>query len=99
MLSFTFFSLTFILCTYKSTIVTVDKHHTIQKKAYLTRKSTPIVALLSSSGNHCSSENRKSKLLFPTDELPMSRSFTLMGEDGVSVGGMAVEEKAGFSNG
>jgi hypothetical protein len=44
----------------------------------LTRKSTPIVADASSSGNHCSSEKRKRRLLFPTDELPMSNSLTLI---------------------
>lgn len=43
-----------------------------------TLKSTPIVALLSSSGNHCSSENRSKRLLFPTEELPISRSLTLI---------------------
>lgn len=44
-----------------------------------TRKSTPIVAVASSSGNHCSSENRSNKLLFPTEEFPMSSSLTLTG--------------------
>jgi hypothetical protein len=43
-----------------------------------TRKSTPIVALASSSGNHCLSEKRSKRLLFPTDELPMRSSLTLM---------------------
>ena len=43
-----------------------------------TRKSTPIVALASSSGNHCLSEKRNKRLLFPTDELPMRSSLTLM---------------------
>lgn len=47
--------------------------------AALTRKSTPIVALASSSGSHCSSEKRRRRLLFPTDELPISRSLQLMG--------------------
>jgi hypothetical protein len=43
-----------------------------------TRKSTPIVALVSSSGNHCSSENLSSKLDLPTEELPIRRSLTLI---------------------
>ena len=43
-----------------------------------TRKSTPIVALASSSRNHCLSEKRNNRLLFPTDELPMRRKLTLM---------------------
>lgn len=42
-----------------------------------TLKSTPIVALLSSSGSHCSSENLSNILLFPTEEFPISRSLTL----------------------
>lgn len=44
-----------------------------------TRKSTPIVALLSSSGSHCSSENRRRRLLLPTEEFPMSKSLQFMG--------------------
>lgn len=40
-----------------------------------------MVAFASSSGSHCSSENRKSKLLLPTEELPMRRSLTLMGAE------------------
>ena len=50
-----------------------------KSKLVLTRKSTPIVALLSSSGSHCSSEKRSNKLDFPTEEFPISRSLTLMG--------------------
>ena len=45
----------------------------------LTRKSTPIVALDSSSGSHCSSENLSNRLLFPTDEFPMRSNLTLIG--------------------
>ena len=51
-----------------------------------TRKSTPIVALDSSSGSHCSSENLRRRLLFPTDEFPMRRSLTLMGAFALSCG-------------
>ena len=47
----------------------------------LTRKSTPMVELDSSSGSHCSSENLKSRLLFPTEELPISKSLQLTGGD------------------
>jgi hypothetical protein len=58
----------------------------------LTRKSTPIVALLSSSGSHCSSENRSNRLDFPTDEFPMRRIFTFMGWFAlVVVGAMALD--------
>lgn len=46
-----------------------------------TRKSTPIVALASSSGSHCSSEKRSKRLLLPTLELPISRSLTLIADD------------------
>ncbi len=46
----------------------------------LTRKSTPIVAVASSSGSHCSSLKRSRRLLLPTLELPMRRSLTLMAE-------------------
>lgn len=53
------------------------------KSVTRTLKSTPIVALASSSGNHCLSEKRSNKLLFPTDELPMSSSLTLMSSCGV----------------
>jgi hypothetical protein len=45
-----------------------------------------MVALLSSSGSHCSSEKRSRRLLFPTDELPMSNNLQLIGtflDDGV----------------
>lgn len=49
----------------------------------LTRKSTPIVAVASSSGIHCSSEKRKRRLLLPTDALPMSNSLTLTGVAGL----------------
>lgn len=45
----------------------------------LTRKSTPMVALLSSSGSHCSSEKRRRRLDLPTDEFPIRRSLTLTG--------------------
>jgi hypothetical protein len=38
-----------------------------------------MVALLSSSGSHCSSEKRSRRLLFPTDELPMSNNLQLIG--------------------
>jgi hypothetical protein len=54
-------------------------HSLAINKNALTLKSTPIVALASSSGNHCWSEKRNSRLLLPTDELPMISSFTLMG--------------------
>ena len=71
----------------------------------LTRKSTPIVAVASSSGIHCSSEKRKRRLLLPTDALPMSSSLTLTGVVGLAVavdvspalvltGGMTVNELA-----
>lgn len=40
-----------------------------------------MVALDSSSGNHCSSENLSSRLLFPTEELPISKSLQLTGDD------------------
>ena len=40
-----------------------------------------MVELDSSSGNHCSSENLKSRLLFPTEELPISKSLQLIGGD------------------
>lgn len=49
----------------------------------LTRKSTPMVAVASSSGIHCSSEKRKRRLLLPTDALPMSSSLTLTGVAGL----------------
>jgi hypothetical protein len=58
-----------------------------------TLKSTPIVALASSSGNHCLSEKRRRRLLFPTDEFPISSSLTLIsscGRDGCGVGAMIV---------
>lgn len=45
----------------------------------LTLKSTPIVALASSSGSHCESEKRSKRLLLPTDAFPMRRSLTLTG--------------------
>jgi hypothetical protein len=45
-----------------------------------TLKSTPIVALASSSGNHCSSENRIKRLDFPTEELPISNNLQFIGE-------------------
>ena len=44
----------------------------------LTRKSTPIVALASSSGSHCSSENRTRRLLLPTEEFPIRSSLQLI---------------------
>lgn len=53
-------------------------HHKLNQ-TLLTRKSTPIVALLSSSGSHCSSEKRSNRLDLPTEEFPMRRSFTLIG--------------------
>lgn len=56
-----------------------------------TRKSTPMVALLSSSGSHCSSENRSNRLDFPTEELPMRSNLTFMGCDAGAVGGMLKE--------
>ena len=40
-----------------------------------------MVELDSSSGNHCSSENLNSRLLFPTEELPISKSLQLTGGD------------------
>ena len=46
----------------------------------LTLKSTPIVALASSSGNHCSSENLSNRLLLPTLEFPISSNFTFIGD-------------------
>lgn len=49
---------------------------------FRTRKSTPIVALLSSSGTHCSSENRRRRQDFPTDIFPIRRSFTFVVEGG-----------------
>jgi hypothetical protein len=52
----------------------------------LTRKSTPIVALASSSGNHCSSENRIRRLLLPTEEFPIRSSLQLMIEFVVAIG-------------
>ena len=42
-----------------------------------------MVALASSSGNHCSSEKRRSKLDLPTEELPMRRSLTFIGVEPV----------------
>jgi hypothetical protein len=38
-----------------------------------------MVALLSSSGSHCSSEKRSRRLLFPTEELPISSNLQLIG--------------------
>jgi hypothetical protein len=46
-----------------------------------TLKSTPMVADASSSGSHCSSEKRRRRLLFPTEEFPMRRSLTLIVSD------------------
>ena len=64
------------------------ERHLYNTNRTLTLKSTPIVALLSSSGSHCSSENRNSKLDLPTDELPISKSLTLIGW--VAVGAIEV---------
>src|ERR1700722_18274550 len=87
MLSFTFLPFTSILCTYETarnlqhliSISTIKNQKQKERNHHLTRKSTPMVALVSSSGSHCSSENLRSKLLFPTDELPIRRSLQLMG--------------------
>lgn len=57
----------------------VSRPRTSLNTHILTRKSTPIVAVASSSGSHCSSEKRSNKLLFPTDEFPIIRSFTFTG--------------------
>ena len=53
-----------------------------------TLKSTPIVALASSSGINCLSEKRRRRLLFPTDEFPISRSLTLISSCGRGCGGI-----------
>ncbi len=60
-----------------------------------TLKSTPIVALASSSGNHCLSEKRSKRLLFPTDELPISRSLTLISscDRGCGVGAIVLVQR------
>ena len=112
MLSFTFFPFTSILCTYKMHHqYRVHHHHHIysappprsipctqnEQNEKPTRKSTPIVALLSSSGSHCSSEKRRSKLLFPTEEFPINSSLQLIGGAegvGLSVGAIVCEEWA-----
>ena len=91
MLSFTFLPFTSSLCTWKCGISIQEvKKTTTQAVAteMRTRKSTPIVALLSSSGSHCSSENRSSKLLLPTEELPISKSLQLIGAGGLGAGAM-----------
>jgi hypothetical protein len=79
MLSLTLFPFTFILWTYPAT--PNESKSTVLNIKPRTLKSTPIVADASSSGNHCSSENRKRRLLFPTEELPMSKSLTLIVSD------------------
>ena len=60
-----------------------------------TLKSTPIVALASSSGTHClstsGSANRSSKLLFPTLEFPIRSSLQLM-VCGLDDGGIISQE-------
>lgn len=57
-----------------------------------------MVALDSSSGSHCSSENRRSRLLFPTDELPISSSLQLMGgPDVAELGGLSVMGAMGWA--
>ena len=79
MLSLTFFPLTSILCTWDAqTISHQCTGNQVDGVLRLTRKSTPIVALASSSGNHCSSENRMRRLLLPTEEFPISSSLQLM---------------------
>ena len=52
-----------------------------------TEKSTPTVALASSSSKNCSSEKRRIKLLFPVPELPIkgSSTFTVASEDFVLI--------------
>ena len=59
-------------------IVNINKKRERREICERTRKSTPIVAVASSSGNHCLSEKRSKRLLFPTDEFPMRSSLTLM---------------------
>jgi hypothetical protein len=47
-----------------------------------TRKSTPMVGAALSSGNHCRSQKRTKRLLFPTAELPMRITLTLTNSGG-----------------
>jgi hypothetical protein len=70
---------------YLTTGLSMRAHKTnnqTQESPPRTLKSTPIVALASSSGNHCLSEKRRRRLLFPTDEFPISSSLTLMSSCG-----------------
>jgi hypothetical protein len=76
-------NLQLVYLTYSSipTSTIVKRKDILKKKggcSERTRKSTPIVALASSSGNHCLSEKRNNRLLFPTEELPMRSNLTLM---------------------
>ena len=78
--------------------VTLPHDVTSEQLSPLTRKSTPIVAVASSSGIHASSENRSNRLLFPTDALPIRRSLTFTGVEALEPDNVVLVSMDGISS-